>query len=1309
MRASLSSHNVVDTAQISRIDLNDGTLDGSLDDQPQQKLELLDSSSDELPEKPLPSQYDYFVATDGGPADGGSSTSVDIVAVPCPGVCDRYSTWIHRDLDPPDRNPRKTHVHSHSRVHPQPRAPTHSLDSPPAPSSTIATWVREGIRHETNEARILLARHPDVDDATTLEDLAGVLLEQLYAKRLGPRTSRPLFFMCHSIGGLVVKTALVKARNSVKYRSIFYDCYGIGFFGTPHRGSNYLSMPDVAESIKDLLGLQTQLGFALRQQVHSGCETLLALNEEFKRHCSDMQIWTFYETIDSSIKCRPTVPHSPSTALFSETASVRPGNNNCRRAEFSFSSFITPVRFAILGTRQEKVFPLQTDHARCASIGGKKNARTKASFLTDLGLHIKKAALLAGESHHELELYKIVKVEVHGYYQDAPGPTVDLEVGVLSATADSHVIRPWSNRVPLESFLEKGAQKCLDEGITAMRSPEPGSPLFLVRRSSEPNMRETVIDDEDFTVQGTLVGLGLQMDEDTQDGLHLTLNAAFSPLSAQVPRHSDSVVSRPITLGLQQRSLPPASDWRFMEALDAALTRRGPTQKQSTSAVSADASEETEHEKGQKRWQLLDTTQSRKIQSRHRASGWKTSPGGLGAPDPRGQKYMWIHMASNNPSWVETLKGSVPNVMELLNHSNWASHFNKGRHDQHYASFMRPTVGLSYIDADSAGHINPVITVLLPYLHYDLYPASVRRRQLIRKRLKRGRCRPVPETVADIGSTELQTIWEYLGYELPINCRRTLDQFGYPTLHDTRARDDDQMLYKMTKQRDFASEGMHVGDFESHTSTHSASSSLRTTVDNITLQTRPSVRRKKKKADEDGMEQIKDLLPGNVLMVDQLWMWAIGPSKLAAITLELYVLSEVEVSNKTETLVTFFPRRESDPNEGPLYRRCDLRDNIFNDANADAATKCEDAYDMAALVVLHSVTVLLERPSYPELEVFRLFEEAISILTEKLTSAMKKFRTSRIDERKLIYEAEFANEGSIRKRYLEENDRIERENRDSTSSLLELRDLEDELSTIHRLLASQTTHIQKLQKYYDELHQHSPHLGPHAAGYIADALEKLAEYTERANTMSTRVTATRDEYDKLLMMMQRRAQISEVRLQRLQADLASAQGRSVLIFTTFTVIFLPLSFFTSLFGMNTREWQRELPTFGEVGLIALPISALVILLTLLVAWSTNTRLFFTNIGRAIVGLVALVGGVVVEVKKSWKVVLRPPARGSYDEDDEEEDTDDDFAKRQKLLKRDVTGESFWGHGDLKAEDNYKIPDNNRRPGARANIETRSRI
>ena len=91
-------------------------------------------------------------------------------------------------------------------------------------------------------------------------------------------------------------------------------------------------------------------------------------------------------------------------------------------------------------------------------------------------------------------------------------------------------------------------------------------------------------------------------------------------------------------------------------------------------------------------------------------------------------------------------------------------------------------------------------------------------------------------------------------------------------------------------------------------------------------------------------------------------------------------------------------------------------------------------------------------------------------------------------------------------------------------------------------------------------------------------------------------------------MAQRQAQVEEVRWSRWQAELASSQNLSVMIFTTFTVIFLPLSFFTGLFGMNTREWGGDanlpLPTIGA---IALPLSALLIGGSLVAAFSSRVQ------------------------------------------------------------------------------------------------------
>lgn len=86
-----------------------------------------------------------------------------------------------------------------------------------------------------------------------------------------------------------------------------------------------------------------------------------------------------------------------------------------------------------------------------------------------------------------------------------------------------------------------------------------------------------------------------------------------------------------------------------------------------------------------------------------------------------------------------------------------------------------------------------------------------------------------------------------------------------------------------------------------------------------------------------------------------------------------------------------------------------------------------------------------------------------------------------------------------------------------------------------------------------------------------------------------------------------------MRWSRLQTELASSQNLSVMIFTIFTVIFLPLSFFTSLFGMNVVEWDSQLPTMAFVGEVSLPLSAFVILATLIAAFSSRVQIFFGTI------------------------------------------------------------------------------------------------
>lgn len=102
----------------------------------------------------------------------------------------------------------------------------------------------------------------------------------------------------------------------------------------------------------------------------------------------------------------------------------------------------------------------------------------------------------------------------------------------------------------------------------------------------------------------------------------------------------------------------------------------------------------------------------------------------------------------------------------------------------------------------------------------------------------------------------------------------------------------------------------------------------------------------------------RPIMDGKVLMVDQLWLWIVDP----------------------KTVVTFFPKQEATTAEGKLYEQANLYNSIYNELNGDLARRFETAGDLAALIVLHAVTVLLDRTLHHDLQVLRIFEESISIL-----------------------------------------------------------------------------------------------------------------------------------------------------------------------------------------------------------------------------------------------------------------------------------------------------------------------------------------
>lgn len=178
------------------------------------------------------------------------------------------------------------------------------------------------------------------------------------------------------------------------------------------------------------------------------------------------------------------------------------------------------------------------------------------------------------------------------------------------------------------------------------------------------------------------------------------------------------------------------------------------------------------------------------------------------------------------------------------------------------------------------------------------------------------------------------------------------------------------------------------------------------------------------------------------------------------------------------------------------------------------------------------------------------------------------------------------------------------------------------------------------------------------------------------------------QYEKLLEMAQRQAQVDDVRWSRLQTELASSQNLSVMIFTIFTVIFLPLSFFTSLFGMNTLEWGGVgYPSLGFIGEISLPVSAFMILLTLVAAFSAHVQVAFKSCGRQLCKAWA-------SVYRGWKRV-EPVARRRAKETRRVEKERERLGERERRRKE--RSYDFWAtvRRQRTLGHSYEIPDLNR--------------
>ncbi|KAJ5894279.1 hypothetical protein N7495_005970 [Penicillium taxi] len=160
-------------------------------------------------------------------------------------------------------------------------------------------WLRDFLPKDLPNIRVLLYGYDTTLSGSlskqSIEDLGGALLELITAFRANDGTSkRPIVFIGHSLGGLLIKELLIRARRrkSTANSDLSQACFGLLFFGVPNLGLRN-------EQLRTLVQGQPNKALIDNLLVDNDSEPstfLKRLADQFSESCKDYyHVVTFFE------------------------------------------------------------------------------------------------------------------------------------------------------------------------------------------------------------------------------------------------------------------------------------------------------------------------------------------------------------------------------------------------------------------------------------------------------------------------------------------------------------------------------------------------------------------------------------------------------------------------------------------------------------------------------------------------------------------------------------------------------------------------------------------------------------------------------------------------------------------------------------------------------------------------------------------------------------------------------------------------------------------------------------------------------
>ena len=133
-------------------------------------------------------------------------------------------------------------------------------------------------------------------------------LEDTYREELRNNAVK-FIFVCHSLGGLIVKQALVgSASHGRAPSSIKRSTFGLAFFGTPHGGSEAATRySGFAAMFRKLIG-ESNIKNHVLESLADNSNFIRNLTYRFRQQEYDYQYATFYETKSTSVSSSYSFP-----------------------------------------------------------------------------------------------------------------------------------------------------------------------------------------------------------------------------------------------------------------------------------------------------------------------------------------------------------------------------------------------------------------------------------------------------------------------------------------------------------------------------------------------------------------------------------------------------------------------------------------------------------------------------------------------------------------------------------------------------------------------------------------------------------------------------------------------------------------------------------------------------------------------------------------------------------------------------------------------------------------------------------------